>query len=126
MTAAASLTFDINSTFRQLIMWSSETVSNNVNFKITGISLEFTTVVNPADNLLNFALTGLDGDGDSTSDAFTVNVMAGTSGNDTISTGSTMTIKCPAGAGNDTINAGAGDDVIIGGAGDGQPHWRPG
>ena len=72
------------------------TVSNNVNFKITGISLEFVTVVNPADNLLNFELTGLDGDGDTTTDAFTVNVMAGTIGNDTIITGGDAD-KCPRG-----------------------------
>jgi Ca2+-binding RTX toxin-like protein len=89
---------------------------SNLTWKIEGLSLEFTTILNPADDLLNFALTGQDGDADSASDDFTVNVMAGTGAPDTIVTGSTDD-QVSGGAGNDTINAGAGNDVIIGGAG---------
>ena len=74
---------------------------------------------------MNFELTGVDGDGDTTTDAFTVNVMAGTIGNDTISTGGDAD-QVSTGAGNDTINAGAGDDVIIGGAGNDSLTGGPG
>jgi Ca2+-binding RTX toxin-like protein len=109
------LTFDTSSTLTiDYILLSGE--SNNINFKITGLSLEFSTIQNPADDLLHFNLTGQDFDSDTATAGFTVNVMAGTSGDDHITTGSNDD-QVSGGAGNDTINAGAGNDVIIGGAG---------
>jgi VCBS repeat-containing protein len=86
------------------------------NMKITGVALSYTTTINPADQLLNFQLTGTDADGDKASDAFTVTVMAGTSGDDNITTGSSND-QVSGGAGNDTLNGGAGNDVLIGGTG---------
>ncbi|MCP1834223.1 hypothetical protein J2R76_002560 [Bradyrhizobium sp. USDA 4532] len=91
--------------------------ANNFNFKVDGVSVEYTTTVNPADNDLQFALTGKDGDGDSATASFDVNVLAGTAGNDTITTGSADD-HVSGGPGNDTINAGPGNDIIIGGPGD--------
>ena len=94
-----------------MVLLQQSPVQGNLTWKITGLALEFTTTLNPADDLLNFTLTGQDGDADSASDDFTVNVMAGTSGNDTIISGSDDD-QVSGGAGNDTINAGAGNDVI--------------
>jgi Ca2+-binding RTX toxin-like protein len=91
-------------------------VSSNVNAKVTGVSLGFTTTINPADALLAFELKGSDADSDTATAAFSVNVMAGTAGDDTISTGVSAD-RISGGAGNDTISAGGGNDYLDGGAG---------
>jgi hypothetical protein len=90
--------------------------TNNMNFKITGMSVEYTQPIDPSDMNLQFTATGVDNDGDTVSDGFTVNLIAGTSGNDTLLTGSAND-TVSGGAGNDTINTGAGNDILIGGAG---------
>jgi hypothetical protein len=90
--------------------------TNNMNFKITGMSVEYTQPIDPSDMNLQFTATGVDNDGDTVSDGFTVNLIADTSGNDTLLTGSAND-TVSGGAGNDTINTGAGNDILIGGAG---------
>jgi hypothetical protein len=90
--------------------------TNNMNFKITGMSVEYTQPIDPSDMNLQFTATGVDNDGDTVSDGFTVNLIAGTSGDDTLLTGSAND-TVSGGAGNDTINTGAGNDILIGGAG---------
>ncbi|WP_352521955.1 MULTISPECIES: type I secretion C-terminal target domain-containing protein, partial [unclassified Mesorhizobium] len=112
---SGTVSFDIDSSLTVDYVEFKAT-TNNVNFKITGISLEYTTTVDPADNVLQFQLTGKDGDGDTATDGFTVNVMAGTDGNDTIATGSTDD-QVSGGAGNDKLNGGAGNDLLFGGDG---------
>ncbi|WP_206532446.1 Ig-like domain-containing protein [Mesorhizobium sp. M7D.F.Ca.US.004.01.2.1] len=110
-----TVSFDIDSS-RTVDYVEFKAITNNVNFKITGISLEYTTTVNPADNVLQFQLTGKDGDGDTATDAFAVNVMAGTAGNDTIVTGSAND-QVSGGSGNDKLNGSGGNDLLFGGDG---------
>ncbi len=90
--------------------------SNNVTMKVTGVELSYTHTVDPADIALQFNLTGLDHDGDSASDPFTVTLISGTSGNDTIVTST----------GNDQITGGAGNDTITGGSGNDTFRWVAG
>lgn len=112
---SGSVTFDIDPS-KTVDYVEFDILSKNVNAKITGVTLEYTTTVNPADSLLTFELTGTDGDGDEATDPFTVNVMAGTSGNDTITTGSDDD-QISGGAGDDILTGGDGADLLIGGSG---------
>ncbi len=91
-------------------------VQNNINLKITGFEVTYTTAAEKADNLLHFSLTGVDGDGDSATTTFAVNIMAGTIGNDVIF-GSSSAETISGGAGNDSISSLGGNDILIGGAG---------
>ncbi|MBN7763057.1 VCBS domain-containing protein, partial [Nitratireductor aquibiodomus] len=113
---SGTATFDIDQT-KTVDYVEFDILSKNVNAKITGVTLEYTTTVDPADSLLNFELTGADSDGDEATDPFTVNVMAGTSNDDTITTGSDND-QISGGAGDDIINGGGGADLLIGGEGD--------
>ncbi|MDP3335153.1 MAG: type I secretion C-terminal target domain-containing protein, partial [Rhodoferax sp.] len=90
--------------------------TNNINFKITGMSVEYTQPIAPSDMNLHFIATGVDNDGDIVSDSFNVNLIAGTSDNDNLLTGNTND-TVSGGAGNDIINTGAGNDTLIGGLG---------
>ncbi|WP_157314270.1 retention module-containing protein [Chitinibacter sp. GC72] len=92
-------------------------ISNNVTLKVIGITVGYTETIDPDDNLLNFSLKGIDADNDSAVANFTVNLMSGTSGNDTLTFGSGDD-QISAGAGNDSIFANAGNDILNGGAGD--------
>jgi Ca2+-binding RTX toxin-like protein len=109
------LSFDIDGT--RIVDWVTFTpITNNANFKITGITLEYTQPLAPSDQQLNFSVSGVDGDGDKATDSFTVTLIAGTAGNDNLITGNTAD-EVSGGLGNDTINAGAGNDILIGGQG---------
>jgi hypothetical protein len=90
--------------------------TSNMNFKITGMSVEYTQPIDPSDMNLQFTATGVDNDGDTISDSFNVNLISGTSGDDTLLTGETND-TVSGGAGNDIINTGDGNDTLIGGAG---------
>jgi hypothetical protein len=90
--------------------------TDNMNFKITGMSVEYTQPIDPSDMNLQFTATGVDNDGDIVADGFNVNLIAGTSGNDNLLTGNTND-TVSGGAGNDTINTGAGNDILSGGSG---------
>ena len=90
--------------------------SNNVNFKVTSVSIEYTQPVDPSDMHFNFTATVKDSDGSQDADSFTVNVLAGTAGNDVLSSGATND-QLSGGAGNDSISTGAGNDVLSGGDG---------
>jgi len=86
------------------------------NLKVVDFDVNFKVQESVGDYEYNFLSTVKDGDGDIATDAFAVRVMAGTAGDDVITTGiGNETIS--GGTGNDTINAGAGDDVLDGGAG---------
>jgi Ca2+-binding RTX toxin-like protein len=108
--------------------------TSNMNFKITGLSVEYTLPIDPSDMNLQFTATGVDSDGDTISDSFDVNLISGTSGDDTLLTGETNdTVSGGAGndiintgAGNDTLNGGAGNDILIGGAGADTFKWSLG
>jgi VCBS repeat-containing protein len=91
-------------------------ISNNVNFKVTGITLEYDSNLNPPDQQLNFNLTGADADADTATAGFSVNVIAGTSGDDTLFTGNAAD-TVSGGAGNDSISTAGGNDILIGGTG---------
>ncbi|WP_348943970.1 retention module-containing protein [Chitinibacter sp. FCG-7] len=112
---SGKLVFDIDSSkivdYVELIP-----VTNNVTLKVIGITVGYTETIDPDDNLLNFSLTGIDADNDSAVANFTVNLMSGTSGNDTLTFGSGND-QISAGAGNDSIFANAGNDILNGGAG---------
>src|SRR4029079_9277795 len=68
------------------------------------------------DDKLDFTLTAHDGDGDSATASFSVNVLAGTAGNDTLLTGNGVD-SVSGGAGDDSISTAGGDDILVGGAG---------
>jgi Ca2+-binding RTX toxin-like protein len=122
---SGNVTFNIDETKVVDYVELYSNVADNFNFKITGVQLEYTTTVSPADNLLNFTVTGVDGDSDTAIANFTVNVIAGTTGNDTLFTGANADTvsggagndSISSGAGNDILNGGAGNDILIGGAG---------
>jgi Ca2+-binding RTX toxin-like protein len=92
-------------------------VDSNVTLKVTGFEVGYTSVIDPADNPLDFSLTGVDADGDAATADFTVTVLAGTDGNDTITTGSGDD-SVSGGLGNDVISSNGGDDILSGGPGD--------
>ena len=63
-----------------------------------------------------FVATVTDADGDTSSDTFAVNIIAGTAGDDKLNT-LWANDKVSGGAGNDTINTDGGDDTLYGGEG---------
>ncbi|MDD2895922.1 MAG: hypothetical protein PHG81_07860, partial [Aliarcobacter sp.] len=85
--------------------------------KVTGISMDYTTTIDPSDIPLQFNLEGEDSDGDAATANFNVILMSGTEGNDTITTGSDDS-SISGGAGDDYLDGGAGKDALYGGAGD--------
>jgi Ca2+-binding RTX toxin-like protein len=91
-------------------------VTKNVTLKVTGIEVTFVTNVAPDDDKLDFTLTAHDGDGDTATAGFSVNVMAGTAGNDTLFTGNGAD-SVSGGAGDDSISTAGGNDILIGGEG---------
>ncbi len=113
---SGAVTFSID-TSKTVDYVEFDIVSSNVNAKITGVSLGYTTTVNPADSQLAFELGGRDADHDTATASFTVDVMAGTAGNDVISTGAAAD-QISGGAGNDTLFSGEGADYLFGGDGD--------
>jgi Ca2+-binding RTX toxin-like protein len=110
------LTFQIPTSLGVIDYLTLTPTTNNMNFKITGMSVEYTQPIDPSDMNLQFTATGVDNDGDVVSDSFNVNLIAGTADNDTLLTGSTND-TVSGGIGNDIINTGAGNDTLIGGAG---------
>ena len=110
---SGKLVFDIEST-RTVDYVELIPVSNNVTLKVIGIEVGYSTTIDPTDLPLDFSLTGLDNDGDSVTADFTVNLLGGTSGNDTITTGSDND-TVSGGPGDDVISTGLGDDILIGG-----------
>ena len=97
-----TLVFDIDST--KLVDYVDlAPADNNLTMKIVGVSMDYTERVDPSDNLLQFTLTGEDADGDAATASFNVNLIAGTSGNDTITSRD----------GADNVSGGDGDDVIV-------------
>ncbi|MEI3853986.1 MULTISPECIES: DUF5801 repeats-in-toxin domain-containing protein, partial [unclassified Ensifer] len=113
---SGSVTFNINTSKTVDYVEFDIVDSKNVTAKVEGVSLEYTTVVDPADSQLTFDLKGSDADKDTATASFIVNVMAGTAGDDTISTGASAD-RISGGAGNDTISSGGGNDYLDGGAG---------
>jgi hypothetical protein len=108
---SGTLDFDIDSTrVVDYITFQADTA--NTNFKITGISLEYTQPIDPSDQDLNFTVSGVDGDGDVATDEFTVTLIAGTSGNDIIQTGNSAD-TVSGGAGADAMSTGGGNDILI-------------
>jgi Ca2+-binding RTX toxin-like protein len=108
---SGTLNFDIDPTrVVDFITFQADTA--NTNFKITGISLEYTQPIDPSDQDLNFTVSATDADGDVATDAFTVTMIAGTSGNDIISTGANAD-TVSGGAGADTISTGGGNDILV-------------
>ena len=85
-------------------------------FKVVDFDVNFTVSQNVGDYSYDFLATATDGDLDTAQAAFTVTVLAGTAGNDNLTTGS-FDDTVSGGAGNDTISTGAGNDILIGGDG---------
>ena len=111
------VTFNIDASWGTVDYVTLTGSSSNMNFKITGLSVEYSQPVDPADQTLQFTAGATDSDGSTASDSFTVNLLAGTAGNDTLSTGnSNDTVS--GGAGNDIISTGSGNDILVGGQGD--------
>ena len=97
---------------------------DNFNYKVNGISIEYSTVLNLTDDLLNFTLTGQDADGDTTTDTLSITLedpnlfIVGSNANDTAggASGSDDSHIVPNGPlGTDgVITGGDGDDTIFG------------
>ena len=92
------------------------TASTDGVLKVIDFDVNFTLDLNVSDQKYDFLATAKDGDLDAASDAFTVTVLAGTEGNDNLTTGG-LNDTVSGGAGNDAISTGAGNDILTGGTG---------
>ncbi len=96
------------------------------NIKVVDFSIGLSVEQNVGDYAYDFEASIIDGDGDIASDTFTVDVLAGTAGDDNIVTGNLDdTVSGGEGndvistlGGNDILSGGIGNDVLSGGAGD--------
>lgn len=86
------------------------------NIKVIDFSIALSVEQNVGDYAYEFEASTTDGDGDVASDAFTVDVLAGSSGDDTIVTGN-LDDSVSGGEGNDTISTLGGNDILSGGIG---------
>ncbi|WP_343773612.1 type I secretion C-terminal target domain-containing protein, partial [Marinobacterium sediminicola] len=91
--------------------------SGNTTMKIVGVSMEYTESIDPSDMALEFDMTAKDADNDVDVGSFTVDLLSGTAGNDTIVSGNSDD-TLSGNDGNDTLIAGGGNDILIGGEGD--------
>ncbi|NIC42714.1 type I secretion C-terminal target domain-containing protein, partial [Aquabacterium sp. A08] len=90
--------------------------SLNSNIKVVDYDLAFKVQQTVGDYQYDFTAGVKDGDLDATSDTFSVKVLAGTAGDDTLVTG-IFADTVSGGDGNDSISTGAANDILSGGAG---------
>jgi len=98
------------------IVTGIEISAPGVTWKVDGISVDYYKSISANDTSYDFTLTGQDGDGDTASASFTVDVGVGTAGDDILRGGASDN-NISAGAGSDSIFGGAGNDIIDGGDG---------
>jgi len=104
---------------------SDITISGDANtstqdvLKVVDFDVNFSVSHQVGDWSYDFDVLRTDSDGSPATSSFTVDVYAGTAGNDNISTGS-LNDTVSGGSGADLINTAGGDDIIFGGLGDDQ------
>lgn len=86
------------------------------NIKVVDFSIGLSVEQNVGDYAYDFVASITDGDGDVATDTFTVDVLAGSAGDDNIVTGS-LDDTVSGGEGNDTISTLGGNDILSGGIG---------